>query len=90
MTWKDIPQDAEGIVAWWERRGEVYLLGRWPWMAPENLANIIQAYGVTHVVWPYSKQMATEYPIPDDVEQLYRNELFAVYALPQNVAPAAP
>lgn len=87
VTWKDIPQDAASIVEWWGRRAEVYLLGPWPWSNPEELANIVSEYRVTHVVWPYSAKYATQYPVPDDVEQLYRNDLFVVYALPNLPTP---
>lgn len=84
VTWKDIPQDAKGINAWWKRRVEVYLLGSWPWENPDEMANLTREYGVTHVVWPRSKELAEQFPIPGDVEKLYHNDRFSVYALPND------
>lgn len=82
VTWKDIPQDAASIAHWWVRRGEVYQLGDWPWTNPEQLANIVATYRVTHVVWPHSVSYASRYPVPDEVEKLYQNDVFVVYQLP--------
>lgn len=80
VTWKDVPQDAGSLIEWWKRRKEVYLLGEWPWLYPENLANIISQYGVTHVVWPD----LADHTVPANIKQVYRNELFRVFELPRD------
>ena len=83
VTWKDVPQDAAGLNAWWERRRQVYLLGEWPWQDLEAWANIRATTGVTHVIWPLSASSSRQ-PVPDGVEQVYRNDLFRVFKLPEN------
>ena len=77
VTWKDVPQDAQGLIAWWQRRQEVYLLGDWPWQEYEKLANLVDRYGVTHVIWP----RPTENPQPPDARLLYGNDSFVIYHL---------
>ena len=75
VTWKDVPQNASAIVDWWERRRAVHKLGDWPWEDPEQLANVLSSYGVTHIVWPSAKYK----PYGDEAEQVYANELFRVF-----------
>ena len=77
VTWKDVPQDAVGLNAWWERRRKVYLLGKWPWHNADACANVIGQYGVTHVLWP----AAEDQPLPENARQVYRNDLFRVFAI---------
>lgn len=85
VTWKDVPQDAAGLNAWWARREAVYELGDWPWDHPEACANVIEAYGVTHVIWPVDQGdgTAAEKQPPGEVQQVYRNDLFRIFALPR-------
>lgn len=75
VTWKDVPQNAPSLVAWWERRRQVHKLGLWPWEDEEQLANVVGAYGVTHIVWP--DVASTEYGT--GATQIYRNELFRIF-----------
>lgn len=80
VTWKDVPQDARGLNAWWERRKAVYKLGQWPWDDADLCANLLESYDVTHVVWPATANSSMQ-PVPDHVTQLYRNDLFRVFAV---------
>lgn len=77
VTWKDVPQDAKALNAWWQRRLNVHRLGDWPWTNPDEFVNIVELYGVTHVVWPDPGNRF----IPNGVTQIYRNELFRVFQL---------
>lgn len=82
VTWKDVPQDATGLNAWWERRQAIYQLGVWPWTDADKMANVVESYGVTHVVWP--RDIQAESPpqhTPENVKEIYRNDLFRVFAL---------
>ena len=77
VTWKDVPQDATGLIAWWQRRQDVYLLGDWPWQEYEKLANLIDRYGVTHVIWPRPPE---DVPSPE-ATLLFGNDSFVIYEL---------
>lgn len=75
VTWKDVPQDAPGIVAWWERRRQVHKLRDWPWRNPEQLSLVIDMYDVTHIVWPDLDSK----PHGPHVRETYHNDLFRIF-----------
>jgi hypothetical protein len=78
VTWKDVPQDAAGLLDWWQRRKEIYALPARPWEDNVEFMNLVNSYRVTHVVWPNSKE-ASEPSVPG--RRVFRNRLFSVYQL---------
>jgi hypothetical protein len=85
ITWKNLPQDATGIVEWWARLNDVYRPQ--PDDEPEDwyesLANIpvprlrrlAEKYGFEYLV--------TEALPPLALPVVYRNESYAVYKMPR-------
>ena len=76
-TWKDVPQDADGLVEWWQRQKDVYAASDWPWNNAQALQNLMTRYGVTHVIWPLQKGA----DLPAEGVCLYRNHSFFVQEL---------
>lgn len=84
-TWKDIPQDAASIVAWWERLREVYGTGsdepgrRWVRSLadrkPAELAELGHKYEARYLLVESKPRLP--------MEVVYRNERWAVYRLPK-------
>ncbi|MBN2473495.1 MAG: hypothetical protein JXB62_02715 [Pirellulales bacterium] len=85
-NWKEIPQDAEAIVAWWRRIESLYATGldgpedRWH----ESLAEM----GAARLQW-LAAMYDAEYVIttrrpPLDLERVYRNRRYVVYRLPKS------
>lgn len=93
VTWKDIPQDAESIVAWWTRLRDVH--GRRPdatnasrWRrrlaehGAEQVIELAHKYGASYVL--------TEVSPPLVLPRLYANHSYAVYAIPESPKPSQP
>jgi len=89
-TWKDLPQDAEGIIEWDKRLSQLRLpleerrarVGRESllWLGAERLREAGDAYGATYVVSEVSDE--------SDLSVVYANQTYAVYALwPTGVNP---
>ena len=80
-TWKDLPQDAESIVAWRQRVEDLYGTGDAdePWydslaeIDVDRLRRVGAEYGAGYVL--------TDVDPPLDLPCLYRNETYAVYEL---------
>ena len=81
-TWKDLPQDAPGIVAWRERLEDLYGTGdaEEPWYDSlaetprDRLLAAAQKYQAGYIL--------TEAEPALDFLCLYRNTTYAVYELP--------
>jgi hypothetical protein len=83
VSWKDLPQDAEAIVAWRERLEEIYGMeypefqGRWvkslSLRSPARLRDLGAKYGADFLL--------TEADPPLDMPRLYQNNSYAVYEL---------
>ncbi|HEY4311485.1 MAG TPA: DUF6798 domain-containing protein [Pirellulales bacterium] len=81
-TWKDLPQDAQSIVAWRERLDEVYGTGdpEDPWYESlaetptDRVRSVAKKYGAGYIL--------TESQPPLDFPCLYHNETYSVYELP--------
>jgi hypothetical protein len=82
--WKELPQDAKGLVAWWERNQDIYATGN---PAPldkyynsladagaARLRSLAEKYHADYLV----TQMGAE-PLPLPV--VYRNKSFAIYKM---------
>ena len=84
FSFKDIPQDAEGIVEWWRRERRIFpgdqdALGD---LSDTELLELCQAYGADYIVVDRSRTprrlgLPRVYPNPDDVPSLYE-----VYRVP--------
>lgn len=87
-TWKDIPQDAAGIVAWWRRLADLYSVGgqyppaRWfdylGLAGPQRLGDLAHKYGAKYAVVQLSPDVP---PLPDGpaYKKVHANGSFAVY-----------
>ena len=87
-TWKDIPQDAAGIVAWWRRLADIYSVGgqyppvRWTdflgQVGPQRLAQLARKYGAHYAIVQLSPDVP---PLPDSPGsvKVHANGSFAVY-----------
>ncbi len=83
VTWKDIPQDADSIVKWWDCMEEIHGTGRqWPnrrWhrsladLGPSRLEHLGRKYGADYVL------TLAKPPLP--LEVVYKNRTYAVYRL---------
>lgn len=74
VTWKDVPQDARQLVAWWQLRRSVRQLGSNPLSDASELIHLAAAHGLTHVVWP-SRDLPN---IDRRIELIFRNDRFLV------------
>ena len=88
VCWKDVPQDAEAIVAWRDRLGEVFPRRvRWYGLAahtPEELLDLGRRYGVRYVVIDRTLSQSglpfrRVYP-----ERWQLDSLYEVYELPSS------
>jgi hypothetical protein len=87
-VWKDIPQDASAIVAWWHRIRDCYppqsrRFG-WPRQPEQLLQKLAAKYGFEYVVvdrtaYPAPLSFPRVYPPPDQLEQ----PIFEVYRVPR-------
>jgi hypothetical protein len=85
VSWKDVPQDAAGLVEWWRRVNEIHWDGAFPgdpqgrWrgslaeQSPAELRRIGAKYGAQFLL--------TEAEPPLSLPLLFRNETYAVYGL---------
>ena len=86
MNWKDIPQDAAGILEWERRyreifgnRGEsLFCLTR------SKLDQLADQYGIEYVVVDRRFD-----PYDWDLLSVYRNETYALYQMPESSAALA-
>jgi hypothetical protein len=84
-TWKDVPQDAAAIVAWWNRIQDVFATGspqpefRWrenvTEMKPEELEKLAKKYQARYILAPAGDA-------PPNWETIYRNQGYEVYRFP--------
>jgi len=83
-TWKELPQDARGIVAWWQRMEAFYGTGKAlpqePWynsleeLGPQRLRQLAAAYHFQYVLTTIS-----DGPLPLPV--VYRNRTYIIYRI---------
>jgi hypothetical protein len=92
VNWKDMPQDAESLVAWQERLEDIYparIGGTRVSIRFEELRRLARRYGVRLLV--ADRRLVPEYPLvrvyPTGTEQ---NTHFAVYRLPRLEDEPAP
>jgi len=84
VTWKDIPQDAPGLVEWWKRMNMIYATGstepgrRWvdslTQLPPEKLRQLAHQYQAQYLVVESRPRLP--------FRLLYRNRHWAVYQIP--------
>jgi hypothetical protein len=84
VSWKDIPQDARKIVAWWDRLRDVYGAGdpqsKTAWrptlseLGPERLRQLGSKYDADYAIVE-----RTDPPL--NLEVLYRNNAYIIYRL---------
>jgi hypothetical protein len=85
-TWKDMPQDARGVVEWWRRINELFATGnqdpdyRWrkslAELNPEQLRALGAKFGAQYVIVPKLPESPRLYP-----SAAYSNSSYAVYQL---------
>lgn len=85
VSWKDLPQDARAIVAWWKRLEEIYGSAapavQGPWLEslcerkPAELRRLGLKYGARYLL--------AEAEPPLALPRLYQNNSYAVYDLDQ-------
>lgn len=83
VSWKDLPQDAEAVVRWWQRLVDIYGMpepsfqGRWhdslTELSPRQLGELGRRYRAAYLV--------VESDPPLDLPRLYANGSYAVYQL---------
>lgn len=83
VTWKDIPQNAQGVVAWWERLVDIYgrkeyATNSWQYdsltdQSAQRLRELGRKYAAQYVL--------TEAAPPLDLPRLYANRTYAIYRL---------
>jgi hypothetical protein len=88
-TWKDIPQDAASIVAWWDRLHDIYGTGlKMPggeWyasfgeMSEDRVRALAQKYGAQYV-------LSYRRPRELKLDVVYRNRYWVVYRVGEAVA----
>lgn len=86
-TWKDIPQDAPGLVEWWKRMNTIYGTGsnepghRWvdslAQLPPEKLRQLARAYQARYLVVESRPRLP--------FRLVYRNRHWAVYEMVDQV-----
>jgi hypothetical protein len=89
-TWKDIPQDPESIVRWWNRIHRLHATGLDPpfdpwrpslaWLGPARLSALGKLYGAGYVITRAQPRL----PLPI----VYRNRRYIIYRLPAIGPPA--
>jgi hypothetical protein len=83
-TWKDVPQDAGALNAWWDRIQDVFATGstlpefRWrenaTEMEPERLQKLAKKYEAEYLIAPARNP-------PDGWQEIYRNQGYTVCRL---------
>lgn len=86
VTWKDVPQDAPGLVAWWERLRDIYRVtdetGHRRWasslseLPAERLRELSAEYDATYVLTRAEPRIA--------LDVAYQNNSYTIY----RIAPA--
>jgi hypothetical protein len=85
VTWKDVPQDASGIVAWWERMNDLHRTGPGedPPDAWRKSLSLLPASRLRELAARYRAQyLLTESEPRLPFEILYLNDTYAIYRLP--------
>jgi hypothetical protein len=81
VSWKDIPQDAKGIVEWWRRLGEIWGVGT-PAGPIDSLA-LLGAPRLTELAAKYHAEYAIVQLLPNEtrlpLKSAYENNSYAVY-----------
>jgi hypothetical protein len=88
VTWKDVPQDAVGVVEWWERSKAVRAtrIYRRNWrMKPDKLLELLEIYNVQYVI---VDREILELPAP--LRMIYRNNTFRLFSFSEFELPPAP
>jgi hypothetical protein len=81
ITWKDVPQGAAEIVAWWQRMIDVYGTGDWNHRWHGTLADTGEAH-VSRVAHSYRADfLLTSAEPPLALPCVYQNNSYAVYDL---------
>ncbi len=83
-TWKELPQDAQGIVEWWDRMKEFYDTGsaipaeRWceslDQMGPKRLRDVAATEHIDYVLTTVSQPLL---PLP----VVYKNQTYVIYQM---------
>jgi hypothetical protein len=86
-TWKDVPQDAAALVAWWNRIQDVFATGspqpefRWrenaTEMEPAQLLKLANKYHAEYIIAPVGNS-------PRGWKAIYRNQGYVVYRFPES------
>lgn len=84
VTWKNLPQDAQGIVEWWARLGDIYREN--PGDEPEEWQDSLTEISVDRLRRLAGKYgfeyLVTESEPALNLPVVYRNESYAVYKMP--------
>jgi hypothetical protein len=95
-TWKDVPQDAQSLVTWWETMRDVYATpsphGGYRWH--RSLAASLAAKGPRRV-YELAERYGADYALTVRWPRLpfrmvYRNSRYVVYRLPDEAPPPPP
>lgn len=82
-TYKDMPQDAAAVVAWWRRLEDVHATGnevgpKWyrslAWQGDERVLRLARKYEATYVLTRARPELA--------LPRVYQNNTYAVYQIP--------
>jgi hypothetical protein len=94
VTWKDIPQNAAGIVAWWHRLIDLFAVGtdqppaHWveslAQVGPKHVAELAEKYHADYVILELLPDVT---PLP--LHPLYANASYAVYQFAHAEHPEA-
>ena len=89
VTWKDIPQNADGIVEWWRRLGEIWGVGTpagpidsLALLGPQRLVEIANKYQAEYAI---VQLLPNEARLP--LKPVYENNSYAVYRFSPNQTP---
>ncbi len=91
FSWKDVPQDPESVVQWWQRQRWLYphRVVRWGFAAlgEDRLVSLARHYGATHIVVDRDRSvrelmLPRIYPPIDSI-----NPAYAVYRVPPETDP---
>jgi hypothetical protein len=93
VTWKDIPQNSAGIVAWWHRLLDIFAVGtdlppaHWveslAQVGPKRLTELADKYGADYVILELLPDVPS---LP--LHPLYANASYAVYQFPSSGHPS--
>jgi hypothetical protein len=90
-SWKDIPQDAAGIIQWWQRQRDLYgphvIVGGLPMHGEEHLRRLARKYGFRYLVIDRrraEKRLAFPRLYPN---QFQPNPHYEVYLIPPVSSP---